>query len=525
MSAIRWLRGAPEVRSAVERWLAGGPGHEVRDGPRRRLVRLDDAAAGALMVKQFRAASGRHPWRERAKRWIGRGQAEREERILRALRGADLAVAEPLAFGLLADGDALLVLRFLEGRPLEEVLAGPAPRRRALLSQLGAGVAALHRAGFVHGDLHHGNVWVTEAGPVLLDLQHGRRSRARAARLADLGQLDYAFWDRIGLADRLRLRTAALGLARPFDEAARAALRAVGRAAEARAAAHARGRTRRALRPGAAQRRARSGALRGLRLCEVAPADLDALVAAHAEAQAVGDARVRKADDRTRLSALALGARRVFVKETRLRGLARGLADAWRGSAGRRAWRAGHGLRARGVGVALPLAYLEERRLGVPVRSLVVLEDLGPAPDALEAAATAPEAAALALGRLAARLHRRGVDHGDLKCTNVHLEGAPPFRAHLVDLEGVRFRRRLSDPIRIEALAQLNASLPEAVSAAARRRAFVRYRAEIPFAGDPRVALREVVSRSLARRHRWSGAGCSLAAATLAPSSDRPGPR
>jgi len=151
----------------------------------------------------------------------------------------------------------------------------------------------------------------------------------------------------------------------------------------------------------------------------------------------------------------------------------------------------------------------------VPYRSLVVLEDLRPAPDALEASAREPEAVALALADLALRLHRRGVDHGDLKCTNVYLAGSPPFAARLVDLEGVRFRRRLSDGARIEALAQLNASLPDDVPAQARRRAFARYCAGLPFARARSAVLAEIVAQSLARRHRWSGAGC---AATSRPS-------
>jgi Lipopolysaccharide kinase (Kdo/WaaP) family len=143
------------------------------------------------------------------------------------------------------------------------------------------------------------------------------------------------------------------------------------------------------------------------------------------------------------------------------------------------------------------------------VRSWVVLADLRPAPDGLEAAQEAPEAALAALARLAIGLHRRGVDHGDLKCTNVHFVG-PEREPHLVDLESVRFRR-LPDGARLDALAQLNASLPDAVPAPARRRAFVRYALALPFARGREAALREVVARSLARRHRWTGADCALA--------------
>jgi hypothetical protein len=309
----------------------------------------------------------------------------------------------------------------------------------------------------------------------------------------------------------VRLRAAALGLSRPFDDDARDALRAAGEAAEGRADDHARSRTRRALREGRAFARAQVGALRGLRSRELDERALAALVAAHEEAQRSGGARVLKADARSRLSALAAGTRPAIVKETPFRGWPRAAADAVRGSAGWRAFRAGHGLRARGVGAALPLAWLEERRAGLPVRSLVVLEDLRPDPDALAASAADPEAALLALAELAIALHRRGVVHGDLKCTNVILAGAPPYTAKLLDLESVRFRRDLDDAARIEALAEINASLPDAVPLDARRRAWRRYCAALPFAAGRDAALAEVVARSLARRHRWSGVGCKLA--------------
>lgn len=510
MTRPRWRSGGDAVQGAVERWLAQAPGapeaRVLHDNPRRRVVALAGGEAGELLVKHFRLGSGRHRLRDRWKVRLGWSPAEREEGALRALHDAGVAVPEPLGRAELDGGDALLVLRFLPGVSLLEALAAPARERRALLRSLGETVAALHRAGFAHGDLHAGNVRVTPAGAFLLDLQHARRGAGEAARRADLGWLDYSLWGRASASDRLRLRAAALGVRPPLDAAARDALRAVARAAEARAADHARSRTRRALRPGRLAVRVRLGGLRGLRQRELPEAALARLLEAHA---AASGEQVMKEGPRGRLTALQEGARRVVVKESCAGGAARALADLVRGSAARRAWRGGHGLRARGLAAAEPLAFVEERRFGAPVRSWVVLADLRPAPDGLEAAALAPEQALAAMTRLLVGLHRRGVDHGDLKCTNLHLVG-PSREPHLVDLEGVRFRR-LSDEKRLAALAQLNASLPDAVPAAARRRAFARYAAALPFARGSDAALREVVARSLARGHRWSGAGCAVA--------------
>ena len=113
-----------------------------------------------------------------------------------------------------------------------------------------------------------------------------------------------------------------------------------------------------------------------------------------------------------------------------------------------------------------------------------------------------------ALAGLVATLHRRHIDHGDLKSTHIFLEERDGrLVPRLIDLEGVRFPRRIGPKRRLRALAQLNASLPDSFPNHARCRAFARYVAEHPFPGGNRRALERLVAMSLARRHRWSGAG------------------
>jgi len=525
--SARKLVGDPAARRALAAWAAGELAGEVlRDNPRRQLVRVEAADTGPLLLKRFRTASGRHPLRERWKEAAGRGPARREWEALRALTDAGVPVPTPLALGTLTQGDPVLAMRWVEGRPLREALAEGARARRAVLSALARSVAAFHDAGFVHGDLHHGNVLVAGKEAVLLDLQRARRARSRRARLEDLGWLDHSLWPDLSRSDRLRLGAGVLGLRRPFDATARRELAAVGRAAARRAEAHARSRTRRSLHPGRRFARHRWGAWEGLRHRSLAPDAVDEALRRHVLALAGGGPEVLKGDRRSRITGVAAGERRVVVKETPPRGAGRALADLLRGSAGRRAWRGGHGLRARGIGAALPLAWLERRALGVPVASLVVLEDLRPATPA--DVATTPEAAEIlqALASLACALHRRGVEHGDLKASHVFVApGARGMEARLVDLDGVRFRRWLPESRRLRALAELNASLPDRYPAAARRAAFARYAAALPFPGGSREALAEVVRRSLARRHRWTGADCALAGgAGPGASGSRPPP-
>ena len=377
---------------------------------------------------------------------------------------------------------------------------------------LGAVLARLHEKGFVHGDLHGGNVLATARGPVLLDLQHARRARGRRAQARDLARLEHSLWAAgVPRTDRIRGRAAALRRARPFRPGDRRALRRVGRAAVDRFHEHANSRHGRALRPGRRFGRITLDGQRGLRLRELEQSEVAAALAGHVQALARDDARVIKNDGRSRITAQHVGRHRLIVKEVLPRGLWRRVANVFRGSPARRAWSGGHGLAARFLGVAVPLAYLEKRRLGFPGRSLVLLEDLRPAvpADALEGDPALLARAVLVLGRVARDLHARGVDHGDLKASHVYLDpDAPDLAPRLLDLEGVRFARRIRGRRRLRALAQLNASLPDRFPDAARRQAFHAYVRRLPFRGRPERALRRLVASSRARRHRWSGRDC-----------------
>jgi tRNA A-37 threonylcarbamoyl transferase component Bud32 len=508
MTAARWSQGDATLHAEIEHHLATGTLEPLHDNPRRVVFRVQ-TSIGDVLLKQFRGGSGRHALRERWKARLGRAPAAREWRMLTTMRNAGVPVPEPLALGALANGDRLLALRWIDGVGFEAALRGDASVRRMLLSELAALVRRVHDAGFVHGDLHLGNLLVDASGPVLLDWQHARATRALSQRRADLARLEFSLAPVVSRSRRLRLREQVLGISRPLDAASRARLLEAGAAADERAREHARSRTASACRAGRLATRFE----RGLRLREIAEADVIAIRAAHADALANPDARVLKRDARSSVTAHEIAGRRVVVKYTPFRGVARALADLLRGSAGFRAWRGGHGLRERRIGAALPLAFDEIRHFGVPLASWVVLEDLRPAIDAafaLDDGATTAEEVLDALTHLAIVLHRAGVEHGDLKATHILLpRSAGRLAPQLIDLEGVRFPSRVTDSHRLSALAELNASLPDAYPAPLRRQAFRRYAAALPFASGWRSAQTQLVRASLARGHRWTGAGCA----------------
>lgn len=507
---VRWIHGEPSVRTALEAWLrAPDDGVPFRNDAHRRVARIPGTD---LVVKQFRVGSGRHPLRERLRARFGAGPAEREWRALLALSEAGAPVPRPVGLAELPGGDRAVVTRWVSGTSFVEALSAEPGARRALLVALGAAVAAVHARGFRHGDLHVGNVIVGAAGPILLDLQRARRGAGEAERLRDLAHLDHSLAAHVSTAARLRVRLAALGIAGSPDAGCRERLRRVGAASLERQRAHFHSRLRHARREGRAFVRAIAGGARGLRARTLSEEGLAAALAAHDAAAAEGGPALLDRGARSVVCAVPAGQHRLVSKEVRAGSLTRAVADALRGSPARRAWAGGHGLRFLAAGAPEPLAYLEWRRLGLPVRSLVLLEDLRPDEGAhlvLEGPEAHRRAAALdALLHLLLRLHRAGVDHGDLKASNVLLRAeGTRLVPRLVDLEGVRFRRRLPDARRRRALAQLNASVGDALEAGPRRRFFDRYVQALPFA-QGRSVKEEVVRESLARRHRWTGRGC-----------------
>jgi serine/threonine protein kinase len=81
-----------------------------------------------------------------------------------------------------------------------------------------------------------------------------------------------------------------------------------------------------------------------------------------------------------------------------------------------------------------------------------------------------------AVADLLRSLHERGIEHRDLKGSNLLVrERGAGFELFLVDLAEVRFSARVGEARRLEALAQLNASVPLAVGRSERLRFLVRY--------------------------------------------------
>jgi tRNA A-37 threonylcarbamoyl transferase component Bud32 len=542
---IVWQAGEGLLRAAVIARLDGDPaaGTVIHANDRRTLRALDLAPglapgpaglddgtgvdAGAprrIVTKTHHLATGRHRLREALKRRLGRSAAEREWRALEALQSAGLPVPRPLARGRLASGDALLALELVEGTPLREAFAAADPGRRArLVAALVSTLERLYGSGLCHGDLHLGNLLVRAERDeiVLLDLQRAGRARGDRDRLRDLAGLELSLlragWPaaaRAKVRERL-VRGGAQGGA--FE----AALRRF-------AADHVRGRARRDRGPGRGCARVCTGRLRGRVERSVPEAELLELVATASRSPA----RRARREGRSWIWEGVLAGRVVVVKgHAGAQGLRR-LADAVRGTPAARAFVQGTREQRLLARSARPLAHLEERTLGLPGASWLVLERVGEVDLDAYQPPTAREALALAgfVGDWLADLHALGWHHADLKGSNLRLRPSPddatPPRLWLVDLEDLAGPGEPDDEARLTALAQLNASIPDArLDAQARGEALARYCARLPFSRvglDLAGARQEILRRSLARDHRYRGEGCAAAAGRRGDGISRP---
>ncbi len=498
VSTVRWIEGATEERDRIDRALATG-GEALHASAHRSVVAYDggDALAPRIVVKHYHPPASR--MRALRDRVFDRAPAWREWRALRTLHVRGLPVARPLAFGIDAAGRALVAMQRVEGPDFATALdRADADERARLVERLAACVARLHEAGFVHGDLHLGNLRINEDDDrvILLDVQDARGTTSPAARRRDLARLLFALERATGDSATGALLLAALPDDPGLDRARCAFLRD-----------HARGRQRRHLRPGADWRALETGPppRRGLGVAGIEASLLD---------EALRDAKPLRSlaprrSGRVQIDVIELGGRQQVRKRVAAGNLRRGVADRLRGSPAARAFRRGQRDRLVSDRSAPALAFLEHRAWGRRPESTLLLEHVGEIDlDAWRPAS--PEAArdvAIAVATWLAEQHAVGLGHRDAKAGNIRMTWrAGNARFWWVDLEDLTGPRPLRESKRLHALVQLNASLAdEAFDADVRRAALDAYHARLPFRRAIDAVACEIHERSIARDHRYRG--------------------
>ncbi|MBI3268326.1 MAG: hypothetical protein HYZ53_04840 [Planctomycetes bacterium] len=552
-SAYRW-RIEDGVRAHFEREYVGRE-ERLREAARRsplkdnlaRAIFLVPGAGGERYLVKWFKPRGR---RGALAAWLRGTPARREWANQRRLAAAGIPTADSVALaecaGTGGGGEAFLFVQALpRARNLRDALREEAAglgwtARRSLAERLGRLVRAMHAAGFEHRDLHAGNVLVegrlgAEPKLHLIDLHRGvwKPRVPTLARLRALSQFVDSLLPMFSRADGLRLLQAYFGEAEGGTD--RGMLtpqeRALGRrrltrivfrlAATFRARLHAR-RTLRCLRRSSVfgVKRGPGGALFYRRT--LASRDVLELVLHQLGPHGDGAAAAEKTlPDRSLFRARLAGEGRVSevaVKEFRPGGVWDWVKSALGHGPARRAWVAAHGLAVRGQPTARGLALFEEAGAESPGRSFLVSEWLGGALPAdryvertlagLEGRARwrARRALIAALAAAVRSLHRAGVHHHDLKANNLLLaagRGDGGHRVWFLDLDRVSFGRRVTPRSKIKALAQLNASLPGALTRTDRLRFFRAYALGDRDVREARGWIREIQARTIARRHVW----------------------
>jgi len=187
-------------------------------------------------------------------------------------------------------------------------------------------------------------------------------------------------------------------------------------------------------------------------------------------------------------------------------------------SGGVRALRGAAILNGNGIATATPVAAIEERLQGMVDRSFFLSEEIsgGMTVDAYWLSLLLPvpgrdgikrrRAFVDALGSLLSLLHRQGIYHNDLKDANilaVPQAGGASSQLYLLDLEGVRRYRVLSDSRRLKNLVQLNRTLGGYLAGPQKMRLL---RAYLGTAYSDRRRRRDWIDRVVAESKRLDGA-------------------
>ncbi|MBT6229786.1 MAG: hypothetical protein HOI47_24355 [Candidatus Scalindua sp.] len=216
-----------------------------------------------------------------------------------------------------------------------------------------------------------------------------------------------------------------------------------------------------------------------------------------------------KRDSKTALTCHAFNdktVQNVVVKQYRVGCPGCIIKNIFRGSAGRKAWVAGNGLRVYGLNTPLPLALLEKKRFGVTTGSYVIMEEVKGRLEMdryilknFNSRIDLKKKRAFInnLANTLGKMHNHNIFHHDLKTCNIMVkEYEKMFNFTFLDFDKVSFRAEITIRKRVKNLIQINLSTPRLFTLTDRLRFLREYLEQCGIMNEKKNILREIVNIS-----------------------------
>ena len=481
--------------------------------------------ANGIYIKYFK----RGGFKEYIKHLFVPTKARTEWEVGNALRSNDIKTALPLAIsegkrGLLMVTETVTnseeLMEFFTANYVSFLSEGKEFEKRMLLNKLAVFIRDIHEKGFCHYDLHAGNILikfnkeqnVTGYDLYLMDLHRVKifKSVSTNKRIFNLAQIFNSLSSIMTMSDKFDfIRSygdSAFGnvtdekeLVRQIDEQS-SKIRNI----------HYRSRRKRCLKESSVFSRRMIANMKMFFRKGYDTDSLHELIEKHNSALINNDSAViMKCDSKTALTRHAFKdktVQNVVVKQYRVGCFGCLLKNLFRGSAGRKAWVAGNGLRVYGLNTPLPLALLEKKRSGITTGSYLIMEEVK---DSLEMDRyilknlvnrkdiKKKKALISNIANTLGEMHNHNIFHHDLKTCNIMVkENGKSFDFTFLDFDKVSFNEEITVRKRVKNLVQINLSTPRLFTLADRLRFLNEYLDLCGITNEKKNIMREVASLS-----------------------------
>jgi tRNA A-37 threonylcarbamoyl transferase component Bud32 len=484
-----------------------------------------DISENGIYIKYFK----RGGYKECIKHLLVPTKARTEWEVGNALLSKDINTALPLA---ISEGKRRLLMvtetvtnseelmEFCQSNYNGNLAVDKESEKRILLNKLAMFIRDINEKGFCHYDLHAGNILirfkneqnVSDYDLYLMDLHRVKifKSISIKKRMFNLAQIFNSLSSIMTMADKLDFIRSygsnAFGNITDENEL----VRQIDVQSSGIRNIHYRSRLKRCLKESSVFSIKRSAGMKIFFRKGYDTDNLQKLIEKHNGALVNNDSAViMKLDSKTALTSHTFKDKtslNVVVKQYRVGCPGCIVKNIIRGSAGRKAWVAGNGLKVYGFNTPLPLALIEKKISGVTTGSYLIMEEVK---DSLEMdryilknlnSRIDLKKKRVFINNLAntlGKMHKHNIFHHDLKTCNIMVkENGKSFDFTFLDFDKVSFREEITVRKRVKNLTQINLSTPRLFTLTDRLRFLKEYLGQCDITNEKKNILREVITLS-----------------------------